>query len=285
MPAHSVHHFVPSFLLKEWHSGPDNKLSCFRWENSRFVHDRYTSKSVAQQHGLYSLNLPQIGDNNLLEREYFAEKVDSPAAVGHKLILTIGIQALTDDDRRSWARFLLAQVVRTPEKIAHVRMSGVGLVRDFLIPRAFEKRGLPPDKGKELYDALTEIAPEFHGDYSLSHLPQMIESQLNGGELLNTTWMLRTIKPPAKPFLVADRPIIYEGNIKAGFVIALPISPHVFFVASTAPNAEKLLNDGGDAIFSTKVNYSTVSLAERYVYARDEGPSKFVKRLLRTGLL
>jgi Protein of unknown function (DUF4238) len=283
MPSHEKHHFVPRFLLQEWHTGPDDKLSCFRWESSRFLHHRYTAKSVAAELRLYSIGLSQLDDGNILEREYFAEKIDSPAAVVHKLILSNGIDSLNQENRKTWARFLLAQVVRTPDKVEYVRDAGSRYLRDFLLQRVVDKVGLPQIHKSALDEFLKSNAPDFASNFSVAHLPSAIEAQLKRGELLNVHWLLRKIRPTTTPFLISDRPIVYEGKLEAGFVIAMPISPFVFFVASSAPNAEKLLNKFSDPIFSTRVNYSTASTAERYVYACGESQSKFVKRYLVNG--
>jgi len=54
MSTHRAHHFVPKFLLERWHSGGDDKLSAFHWENGRLLHERYKAKHVAKAMHLYS---------------------------------------------------------------------------------------------------------------------------------------------------------------------------------------------------------------------------------------
>lgn len=194
MFSHFNHHFVPRFLLQEWHTEPDDKLSCFRWESGRFLHNRYSAKSVAKMKGLYSTGVSSYDDGNILEREYFAVKVDSPAAVVHKLILAHGISCLDDEHRRSWARFLLAQVVRTPDKVAHVRSIGSQLMDDLAVPNVLDKFGIPQSHKSAMHRFLVNNAPDFAGNYSLAHMPSAIEVQLENGRLLSAYWLLRRIK-------------------------------------------------------------------------------------------
>ena len=223
--------------------------------------------------------LPSADWLRVMEREYFAEKVESPAAVVHKLILANGISCLDEENRRSWARFLLAQVVRTPDKVAHVRSVGSQLMDDLAVPDVLEKLSIPQSHKSAMYKFLVNNAPDFAGNYSLAHMPSAIEAQLNNDKLLSANWLLRRIKNTTVPLLISDRPIIYVGKIQSEFLIALPISPFDFFIAASNPNMEKYLNRYSDKIFSTKVNCSTVYSADRYIYARDESHSKFVKRL------
>lgn len=51
--AHDEHHFVPAFLLREWQTGDDDKLTSLRWARGALVANRYKAKSVAKQRHLY----------------------------------------------------------------------------------------------------------------------------------------------------------------------------------------------------------------------------------------
>ena len=122
--AHDQHHFVPAFLLREWQTGEDNKLTSLQWARSIVVANRYKAKSVAKQRHLYATGLAEGRPDNKLEREFMGPKVDDPAAVSHQLMLTDGIEALNEQHWVDWARFLVCQMVRTPRIVAHVRHQG-----------------------------------------------------------------------------------------------------------------------------------------------------------------
>lgn len=91
--AHDEHHFVPAFLLREWQTGEDDKLTSLRWARGAVVANRYKAKSVAKRPHLYSTGMAEGLPNNKLEREFLGPKVDDPAAIAHQVMLKEGIEA------------------------------------------------------------------------------------------------------------------------------------------------------------------------------------------------
>lgn len=87
--AHDEHHFVPAFLLREWQTGEDDKLTSLRWARGAVVANRYKAKSVAKQRHLYSTGVAERRPNNKLEREFMGPKVDDPAAIAHQVMLPV----------------------------------------------------------------------------------------------------------------------------------------------------------------------------------------------------
>ena len=57
--ANAEHHFVPAFLLREWQSGSDEKLTSFRWSRGQVVATRFKAKSVAKRRHLYSTGVAE----------------------------------------------------------------------------------------------------------------------------------------------------------------------------------------------------------------------------------
>ena len=51
---HVAHHFVPDFLLRNWHSTPEEKLTHFEWVFGKLDVQEYKAKHVAKQKHLYS---------------------------------------------------------------------------------------------------------------------------------------------------------------------------------------------------------------------------------------
>jgi hypothetical protein len=71
---HDQHHFVPAFLLREWESGKDDKLTSLRWARGAVVANRYKAKSVAKQRHLYTTGLAEGRPDNKLEREFMGRR-------------------------------------------------------------------------------------------------------------------------------------------------------------------------------------------------------------------
>ncbi|WP_457323958.1 DUF4238 domain-containing protein [Roseateles sp. P5_E11] len=88
MGSHNNHHFIPVFLLAEWESGADGKLSALRWRRGEVGVDRYKAKSVAKQRHLYAIETSGPEPNQALVRQFMAKKIDDPAALVHAAIVT-----------------------------------------------------------------------------------------------------------------------------------------------------------------------------------------------------
>lgn len=121
---HRQHHYVPCFLLEQWHSLPDDKLSAFRWARDKLVHSRLKAKSVAKAEHLYSMQRSLPAPDVKIEREFLGPRVDGPAAEVHRKILANGVRSLKGEDREAWSRFLVSLLLRAPRMIAHVRQHG-----------------------------------------------------------------------------------------------------------------------------------------------------------------
>src|SRR4051794_10095323 len=124
MASHDAHHFVPGFILREWQTPPDDKLSAFHWIHGKLLHERYKAKSVGKERGLYSLHGQSGNRDNVLEREYFTREIDGPAAPVHRRIIVDGLTSLAAEERVTWGRFIVAQMLRAPRMIADLKDRG-----------------------------------------------------------------------------------------------------------------------------------------------------------------
>lgn len=126
--SHKQHHFVPRFLLEKW-AGADRKLTVFRWAAGRLLESRCSPKAVARVQHLYSLDRSSIRPDVGLEKDFFGPKLDDLAAPIHRLLLTSGVAAMSNDQRLNWSRFLLAQMIRVPSAVSFIRLLG----RNFML--------------------------------------------------------------------------------------------------------------------------------------------------------
>jgi hypothetical protein len=93
MTTYQQQHYVPRFLLKQWHTPPDNKLSSFKWVNGQVIHKRYTAKSVGKMKNIYSTQRSSEQPNVSVERDVLGPLVDEPASLAHKIIVQKGVCA------------------------------------------------------------------------------------------------------------------------------------------------------------------------------------------------
>lgn len=278
--AHDEHHFVPAFLLREWQTGDDDKLTSLRWAKGALVANRYKAKSVAKQRHLYSTGLAEGRPDNKLEREFMGPKVDDPAAVAHQLMLTVGIGALTEKHWLDWARFLVCQMMRTPKMVAHVRLRGREILMRGNEPVAADVLE-PGEPQVPLSQWLEAHEPGLFDDLGIDTLPYIVNSSLLNGVFLKARWATRDIKHAKFDFLVSDTPLIYEGKMNSNFLFAIPISPRKVFLAysdeKTGYNVRKAKADAVAITF----NRSQADQAESYVFSTNDKQRAVVARYLK----
>lgn len=277
---HDHHHFVPAFLLREWETGKDDKLTSLRWARGAVVANRYKAKSVAKQRHLYATGVAEGRPDNKLEREFMGPKIDDPAAVAHQVMLTDGIEALNEQHWLDWARFLVCQMVRTPKAVAHIRLRGREILMQGDEPVAADAidPGEPP---MPLSRWLEQHKPGLFDDLGIDTLPHIINSSLLNGIFLTAEWATREIKHAKFDFLVSDTPLVYEGKMKSNFLFALPISPRKLFLAySDEQTGNSVKSTKADAVAIT-FNRSQADQADSYVFSTNDKQRAVVARYLR----
>lgn len=280
--AHDTHHFVPAFLLRRWEGGTDKKLSAFRWVNDKLVHARYKAKSVAKTAGLYSLSDAKGIRDNVVEREFFTREIDDPAALVHRRMIIAGLSALTQEERVIWGRFVVAQMMRVPRMMYSLKAKGAKALQASLAENPNEYDAVKEDSDPStLTEWVARNMPITSGDnFALVALPSIVESELLHDVIRRAHW--GTIEPKNTPhdFLIGDHPLLYVGTMNTVFLIALPISPKIAFVAfnkeETAQRIRRL--SGRDLVEG--MNLTTTQTAEHHVYATDTNNEAFIARHL-----
>lgn len=281
MASHAEQHFVPSFLLEQWHTPPDQKLSSFRWAGAKLVSHRYKAKSVAKERHLYSMSRSSVEPDVQVEKGFWGPKVDNPAAVVHAKLLHRGLDALGPDEREIWARFLVAQMLRVPSMVRQIRERG----------REILSAGL--DEAPEEYAAVRGEAPELSfrewvqrhmpdvlDDLGVMTLPQLVFSDKLNPVFLRATWGIRSVHATFD-LLIGDRPLIVAGSLGGSFLVAVPICPtKMFFALNDRLTLHNLRKRNADA-FVRASNLTMVTAADRYVYSTGDCQSSFIKRHLR----
>lgn len=283
MTAYRQHHYVPRFLLEQWQTPPDNKLSHFERTYGQFIHNRYKAKSVAKTEHLYSIEkLRDMAPNVGIEEKFFGPIVDDPASVAHKLILKLGVRALNDENKYSWSRFLVSLLLRTPLMVEEIRERGRKVLTKGLSEEPEEYLGIRGDTPEEtLYEWVVKNMPHVLEDLGVMSLSELVQSKLLNGAVLKSTWAVRTFNDPRFDLLIGDNPLIYVGTFDTSFLLALPISPIHIFLAFNNPQTLDNLASRDEKNLIREANISSVSQANRYVYATNEKQRSFIDKYLR----
>ncbi len=285
MGAYTRNHFVPAFLLREWHTGIDDKLVAFSKKHGRIVADRRKAESVAYDEHLYSVQEADGGLDTSVEQYYMTPRVDTPAAVVHRKLLRGCLDSLSAEEQATWARFLVSLWVRHPRSIAHIRQRG----REILLgtsgaKRAFGREGDSDSAATSKGQPLSKFAPHELDNLGNRTLPKIIESDLLREAATGKHWMVLGEDTPRFDLLLGDVPLIYGGTPASGrFIAALPISPTRLFISFSSDQLiSELMCKTRSEIFCL-ANESSVMNAERSVYAVDMQSERLVKKYLCSG--
>lgn len=282
MSSHTAQHYVPRFLLEQWHTKPDNKLSVFRWAHGQLRHSRLKARSVAKMDHLYSLWRSRTDPDVVLEREFFGPMIDDPTAIVHAKLLRCGVGLLTAEDKVVWTRFLTAQLLRVPAQMDEIRAKG----REALLAQL----GRDPDE----YDAIRGDAPEttllewterhvpgVFDDIGPRALPLLISSPLINGAIANhTRWLTVRVERAEYDLLIGDQPLVLHGTFSKGFLLALPLAPRLLFLCLNHPYIWDKVLKRSHAILVRDMNRSTCGAAAIYVYSTNDRQQPMVRRRL-----
>jgi hypothetical protein len=247
MATHVRQHYVPRFLLEQWHSGADNKLTQFHWLRGQLRADRFKAKAVANEAHLYSQQKTQPVPNVSIERDFLGPLIDDPAAKVHSKILSIGHDHLSPQECYEWSRFLLSLLVRSPEMVIFLRKVGQQAMSKAMAEKPDtlgHLRGNDPKK--TLREWAEEHRPHLIADVGVRALPAILTSATLNQYILNGFWQTIPLVEGSLDALIADNPVVNIGEIKAGFSFMLPLSPRKLFVVTSHPSdAEMFLGLDG----------------------------------------
>jgi len=222
------HHYIPQFYLDQWRDIKTEDLWVYQRDakgNLRF--DRRYPKSVGFGTDLYTIRPYGFVDikepSDEIERQFF-QRIDDNGCRVHKLLLTRGISALNEHDRRDWATFVNAMIWRNKEVIEEMN-AGVFEEHDLWKAALLKGRDEPSKARFEgllnnldvralVSNAVLSVAIERIKD------PEAIE------ELLKMEWLLIRV-PGENHFLTCDRPVILNGPSGGTpiYLLSFPLSP------------------------------------------------------------
>lgn len=278
-------HYVPQFLLREWHSGPDCKLTLFeRQYAGRLTAKRSSANGAAFGWNIYTTKDLRSGEREVkIERDFFGPHIDDPGSVVHKIMLSGGREAMTEEDNGHWAQFLVAQYMRVPRTMRAIEVMARKALDEQLDADPDYARQAGLTTTLDTREWVQQFLPQAYDQLSRGGLPAYIQQPRLYDEMLQGRWDIRTVSPGC-PFtlLIGDHPIIYRGSLESRFVVALPLSPYKMFLYTERGGATRRDWLGlSDEDFVKRANRESLTFASRYVMARDESQRRFIDRHLR----
>jgi Protein of unknown function (DUF4238) len=245
---------------------------------------RVVPKGTAFEPRLYDFESKPTDQMQSIERE-FMSPLDSSASHALNLLETnVAEGAWSNDVRDGWSRFLLAQMLRTPEDIEQLKTS----------VRQDWESSEPELEAK--YAAKKRIGdPETIKEYLQSHEPDHLEKLTASiakrlmthtdicNVISNMYWQVLEIPNDTSPLLTSDRPVWMTTTItEANAFFILPIGPKRLFTASVTRGTRDQLKKRHRIQLGKYVNKLVVQHAVNYVYGVDDKLLVFVQKHIAT---
>jgi hypothetical protein len=280
--SHVAHHYVPKFVLEQWQTPPDEKLSTFRWAHGSLLHKRRKAKAVAKMEHLYSRQRGTANPDVWLEQHFLGPHVDDPAAPVHKKMLADGLTSLSRDEQAHWAKFVIAQMLRVPATMERLRQQGRKTLEEGLDedPHAYlAERGTEPEPTLRAW--FERHLPHEFDDMAIRVFPRLVYSQNLLSRVLKGQWALRDLRQSERDLVIGDRPLFVEGRLGEEHLLVMPIDPKRVWLAFDNPQTGANVQQQKDDNFARTINKAMVIQADRYVYSTGMQHEPVVRKYLR----
>ena len=266
MSTHNQHHYLPAAYFKPW-CRADGRLKYFTYKNGKPISDLAHRKHITKVLNLYSVfGAPDVKIQQI-EKDFFSALIDEPGAKIHKKLLSNNNDQLTQQERHSWVKYILALRARTPEAIEKIRVSSKEMIDQVLLDSQEEYESLRPlGAPATLRECIEGWFIENIG--VLRVLPSVIDIETTRKALLEMHWVCFDVTKSGVEFITSDRPLTWHKSpLDKDFFLALPISPSVgFVIAKSTVTLEKLGNLNHIELIS-RFNESTISNSKNFVYS------------------
>ena len=279
----SKHHYVPEFYLRAW-ATPDEsqapRLTCFKWVQGSLRADRIAAKGAAHQQDLYARQTDDPTLRQSIESDFLGPRVDGPAALVIKKMLE-GRGDLGGDDAQIFARYLLAQRVRIPDYVEHIRSEAAQAVQELLqrLDPEYQKERLS-DSPERLVDWLGANVLRLNDLIGIQSFPNLLAlPDLISSLVDKMSWGWGQMRARDVSLLTCDNPVVFtHGLSDPRCIVALPLSPTVAFLAASDDARLHALLNRDSAELITRLNLHITSQARRYVYANDASQRAFIEQ-------
>jgi Protein of unknown function (DUF4238) len=274
------HHYLPIFFLSRW-AGHDGRVCRFSKPAGNEVKAKRVSlRGTAFERGLYEIRglPPELAQT--MEKDFMA-RLDASAAQALELLES----GLPEKDwksgpRSSWSRFMLTQMLRTPEDVAQLKSS---VKQDWA-------KAVP--ELEEIYTARRSVTdpltvgeylkaqnPAEEDEFALSIARTLMDHPNIGQSLNNMHWQVLDVSNDDFSLLTSDRPIWMTLSItEEDAFISMPIGPRKLFTAAVNSSTQMRLRERSREQLVKEVNKLTTQHAVRFVYGLDDKALPFVQK-------
>lgn len=279
------HHYIPQFYLEPWiNRETDNKLTEYR--RLRFDHGlrhrlgikRRGKMETGWERNLYIIPGATKETQQNVER-IFMGAIDCQAALARDMMLG-GEVPMEPRLRHAWSRFLLSLMIRTPEEIRALKTK---VQTDLRTPNPeYQERYQAirndewPDTFEEYINQRTPLLPE---RTAVLMITKLIQNEKILKTLMGAEWWLLDTSNRVRKFLTSDHPLIMTSGLgRPDGHFALPISPHLAFVAFMRPEFGARVRQAAPGKLLRQINDVVIGQGRRSVYAFDVQSTTEVKR-------
>ena len=132
-----------------------------------------------------------------------------------------------------------------------------------------------------LREWVTKHLPDVLDDLGVMALPATIYSEVLNKAMVSGKWTTRHLEKGRFDLLLSDTPLIYLGSFVDSFLLALPLSPQIVFLAFNDDQTLANMKSVSDQAFIREINLTSSARAHKYVYATDQRQRPFVTKYLR----
>ena len=273
------HHYVPVFYLSRW--ATDGRVCCFsRPFGSAVKPKRVVPKGTGYKARLYEVSVGSPAKDQSMETG-FLSPLDSQAAEALVLLESRLPEAKwTSGPRSAWSRFILAQMLRSPEDIAQLKSSARQSWAE-VVPELDQiySRSRRPEWPSTLDEYLQLQSPSHADELALGIARRLIDHSGLGGSINNMYWHVIEFPEDCFPLLTSDRPVWMTPSFsEADAFIAIPIGPRRLFTATVHQSTTLRLRHRNRKELAKQWNRITANHAVDYVYGVDDKMLNFVQK-------
>ena len=267
------HHYLPVFYLSRWMDEADGCVTRLQRMPTGIVKaKRIVPKGTGFEPRLYEMSGRPPGQAQAMESQ-FMSRLDAGAAEALALLETgLPEQDWTSGPRSAWSRFMLAQMLRSPEDIVQLKSSVKEDWSQVLpeIAEIYEARRTP-DMPATIAEYLRGQSQAETDEWALK-IARVLMNHPRIGQMLNDMhWRVLDIPESAPLLLTSDRPVWTTITLtEPDAFISMPIGPRKLFLAAPDPRtlARLVANATPERIAAR--NLLSIQLAVKNAYGFDD---------------
>lgn len=273
------HHYLPKFYVSRW-SGNDGKVCRFSRPNGVLVAERVVPKATGFEFGLYKADGVPPEQAQSMERDYLS-KLDTAAAEALQMLERgLASSQWPTRARYNWSRFLLAQMLRSPEDIAQMK-SSVAEAWSNAVPE-LEARYLALNPQADPSVVKREIERRMD-EFALGIVRSLMDHPAVCETISNMLWLVLEVPEGGPSLLTSDRPVWRTTTLlEDDAMIIMPLGPRRLFTAVNDRSTQLRLAAGPRRDLVTTVNTLIVEHAVKYVYGDTGAMRDFVSANMST---